>query len=202
MPHEPQNVEEAIESLEHLADRKDKVTIGDMLDEFGERSFGPILIIIALLDILPVGSIPGLPTALALVAVLLAGQLVIGHDHVWLPQWVQRRSFKSDKLDSGLRKMEKPAAKLDAVFRNRLERFTTPFWQKVAGVAIILLCFTIPPLELIPLATTAPMLAIASFGLALTMRDGALMLIATLVSAVAFGLSLYFAVSYFLGSGN
>jgi hypothetical protein len=51
VPHEPQNVEEAVASLEHLAESQDRVTIGDMLDEFGERSFGPLLVIIALLDI-------------------------------------------------------------------------------------------------------------------------------------------------------
>jgi hypothetical protein len=199
MPHEPQNVEEAVASLEHLAEGRDRVTVGDMLDELGERSFGPLLVIIALLDILPVGSIPGLPTVLAMIGILLAAQLVAGHDHVWLPQWLQRRAIGADKLAKGLGKMEKPAAKIDRTFRNRLENFTTPFWQKLAGMAVILLCLTVPPLELIPLATTAPMLAIAAYGVALTVRDGLLMLLATVLSAAAVGISGYFVATSLLG---
>lgn len=202
MAHEPHNVEEAITSLEHLAEERDPVTVGDMLDTFGERSFGPILMILALLEMSPIGGIPGLPTFLAMMCGLLAGQLLLGHDHVWLPHWVQQRSIGSDKLIKALHKIEGTAAKLDRRFRNRLERFTTPVWQKLAAFAVILLCLSVPPLELVPFASTAPMLAIASFGLALTVKDGLLMLIATILSALAIGVSLYFVVTLLGGGGG
>jgi hypothetical protein len=39
-------------------------------------------------------------------------------------------------------------------------------------------------LELLPFATTVPMAAIASFGLAMTLRDGLLMALGFLISAV------------------
>jgi hypothetical protein len=50
---------------------------------------------------------------------------------------------------------------------------------------VILLACAVPPLELLPLATTAPMLAIAAFGLAITVRDGALMIAAMVLAATA-----------------
>jgi hypothetical protein len=43
----------------------------------------------------------------------------------------------------------------------------------------------LPPLELLPFASTAPMAAIATFGLALLVRDGVLMLVATCLSVAA-----------------
>lgn len=202
MGQEPHNIEEAVGSLEELAQRQDRVAISDMLDQFGERSFGPVLMMLALLEISPIGGIPGLPTFLAVLCALIAGQLLLGHDHLWMPQWVQRRSLESGKLLSALCKVEGVARKLDKRFRGRLERFTTPFWQKLAAAAIILLCLTVPPLELVPFASTAPMLAIASFGLALTVKDGLLMLIATVLSALALGASIYFVVTQVAGGGG
>lgn len=202
MSHEPHNVEEAVGSLEELARRQDRVSIGDMLDSFGKRSFGPALMIFALLEISPVGGIPGVPTFLAVICALLGAQLLVGHDHVWLPQWIQRRSLEGGKLLAAMCKVEGVARQLDKRFKDRLERFTTPFWQKLAGGAIVLLCLSVPPLEVVPFASSAPMLAIASFGLALTVRDGLLMLVAVLLSVAAMAASLYFVATQVLGSGG
>lgn len=55
----------------------------------------------------------------------------------------------------------------------------------MAAGLCILLALTVPPLELLPFATTAPMAAIAAFGLALLVRDGLLMVIATLLAGAA-----------------
>jgi hypothetical protein len=62
--------------------------------------------------------------------------------------------------------------------------------RKVAALICILLACTVPPLELLPFATTAPMAAIAAFGLALMVRDGVLMLVAMALSIVAVGVGL------------
>lgn len=198
---EPHNVREAVASLEELAGKRDPVRIGDVLDTFGERSFGPLLMILALLEITPVGSIPGVPTVIATLCVLLAGQLALGHDPVWLPQWVQRRSLRADKLATGAQKLEGVAERLDRLFKGRLERFATDWWQRAAGLAVILLCLTVPPLELLPLASTVPMLAIASIGLALTVRDGLLLLIAITFAGLAMGAGVVFAIAQLGGGG-
>lgn len=46
----------------------------------------------------------------------------------------------------------------------------------------------VPPLELFPFASSAPMAAIAPIGLALLLRDGALMVVASLLACGAAGL--------------
>jgi len=63
---------------------------------------------------------------------------------------------------------------------------------RLSAVACILLALTVPPLELLPFASSAPMAAIAMFGLALLVHDGALMIAAWLLAgmAVAFGFGL------------
>lgn len=55
----------------------------------------------------------------------------------------------------------------------------------MAGLLCILLALTIAPLELVPFGAAMPLSAIAAFGLALTLKDGALMLLAFTVSVAA-----------------
>lgn len=192
MSHEPHSVEEAVEALEELADKQDEIGIGDVLDEFGRRSFGPFLMIFALLEITPLGGIPGVPTFLAVMCALVAIQMLTASDHVWLPSIIERRSVGASKLRKSAEKLEGLAEKLDHWFHGRLRKFTGPPMQKFAAVMILALCLTVPPLEFLPFASSGPMLAIAAFGLALTVRDGLLMLIASALSVAAIGFGTYY----------
>lgn len=204
MAKEPHSVEETVEGLEELAERKKAVCVGDIVDEFGHRSFGPFLLIFALLELTPLGGVPGVPTALAVICAIIALQLLIGCEHVWIPGFIEQRSIGSKKLQTSAEKLEGIAQKLDHVFHGRLKRFTSPPWQKLAAVMILLLCVTVPPLEFLPFASSAPMVTIAAFGLALTVRDGLLMLVASVLSVVAIGMGtwLYWTSDKTVGGGG
>ncbi len=171
-----------------------KVRVADVLDDFGARSFGPFIMIPAVLEITPVGGIPGVPTVLALFIALIAVQLLIGRDHVWMPQFVQRRAVGSKKLHKAVGKLKGMANFLDRHSKGRLEGLTKGTAIKLVAAVIIALCCTVPPLEFLPFASTIPMLAIAVLGLALTVRDGALLLGSLLFAglATALGLATYF----------
>ena len=188
MSSEPKNVKEAVENLEELADHSDEVRMGDVLDEFGKRSFGPFLLMLGLLEVTPIGGIPGVPTLIALLCALIGLQLVIRQDHIWVPAFVEKRALASDKLMKSAKKMESWADRLDHWFHGRLKRFTSPFWQRIVGGVVILMAVTVPPLEFIPFASSAPMLTIAALGLALMVRDGLLMLGALVASMLALGI--------------
>lgn len=178
--------------LREIADSKDKVSIGDVLDAIGDRSYGPAIMIPALIEITPIGGIPGLPTFLALIIAITAVQLLFGKEHLWLPGFIQRRSVSSEKLHKAADKLNGIARKLDKWFHGRMPRFVKQPWPRIAAAIVVLLCCTVPPLELLPFASTAPMLAIAAFGLALLVRDGLLMLIALglSIAAVVVGIGL------------
>jgi hypothetical protein len=185
---EVHSVGDILDKLRELADSQDKVKIGDMLEAIGKRSFAPFLLIPALIDISPVGSIPGLPTLLGLMIAIIAVQLLIGRDHLWLPGFIANRSRKSEDVRKAADKLNPLARRLDRWFHGRLPRLTSKPFQRIAAVIILLLTLTVPPLELLPLATTAPMAAIAAFGLALLVHDGLLMLIAGAMSIAAIGI--------------
>lgn len=174
-----------LDMLRKTADRHDRVTIGNVLDAVGDRSYGPALLIPALLEITPIGGIPGVPTFLALFIALVAGQLLVGKEHLWLPGFVQARAVSAEKLHKAADKLDPLARRLDRWFHGRLTRFVKQPWPRIAAASVIVLCMTVPPLEFVPFASTAPMLAIAAFGLALLVRDGLLMLLALGASAAA-----------------
>ncbi len=187
----PQGVEEVLAELDELAAARPRVCIGDVLDDFGKRSFGPFILIPPLIELSPIGGIPGLPTFLALVIALTAAQLFLGKDHVWMPQFIQQRSISSRRLHKAVTKLRGIAHWLDERSHGRLKPLTEGVWIKAAAIVIVALCCTVPPLEFIPFASSAPMLAIAAFGLALTVRDGVLMLIALALAGTAVGVGGY-----------
>lgn len=187
MSNEPHSIEDVLEGIEDLGERRDKVCVGDALDEFGRRSFGPILLLLPLIELSPIGGIPAVPTFLALMIALIAGQLAFGRDHVWLPRFVERRAVDGDKLARAAHRLDGTATRIDGWFHGRLKWLTQGLWPRIAALVVIALCCTVPPLELIPFASSAPMIAIAAFGLALMVRDGLLMLIAFALSLGAVG---------------
>ncbi|KTT69622.1 exopolysaccharide biosynthesis protein [Sphingomonas endophytica] len=193
MADEPHSVGDILDTIEKLADENDRVVVGDLVEALGARGFGPFLIVMPLIDISPIGSVPGLPTAMALVIALIAVQMALGRKHLWFPGFVRRRSVSSGNAKKAVDKTRGVARFMDRWFHGRLPVLTSGPFVRVAAVGVILLACAVPPLELLPLATTIPMLAIAAFGLAITVRDGALMIVAMLlaVAAVTVGVGLW-----------
>lgn len=187
MNHEPHSIEDVLEGIEDLGESRDEVCVGDALDEFGRRSFGPILLLLPLIELSPIGGIPGVPSLLALAIGLIAGQLLLGCDHVWLPRFIERRAVNGPRLARAAHHLDGAAAAIDRWFKGRLKWLTQGMWPRAAAAVILLLCCMVPPLEFIPFASSAPMIAIAAFGLALMVRDGLLMLVAFTLSLGAVG---------------
>lgn len=196
----------ATETIDRVRDKADerasdgdagegKVTIGELLDSFGHRTYGPFLLVPALLEISPIGGIPGVPTFLALIIVIFAVQMLMGREHFWLPGFIQKRSIGVSKIDKADDKMHPVTERMDRWFGGRLKTLTGRQAIKTAALCCILLALTVPPLEIIPFASTAPMAAIAAFGLALIMRDGLVMAIAFALTVVAFGVGIWSLVS-------
>lgn len=92
--------------------------------------------------------------------------------------------MSSGKLERATYKLQPVARLADHWFHGRLPALTSGPIVRVAAACAILLSLSVPPLELLPFARTAPMAAIAAFGLALLARDGLLMVIAFVLAGV------------------
>jgi len=177
-----------VDAIEDLAARKDEVAVGDLVEQFGSRTFAPFMMILALVGITPVGTIPSVPSFIALSIALVAGQQVLGRSHLWLPGVLRDRSVASGRIASGKGKLRKIAGILDAIARKRLTALASdPALRIVAGL-IVMLCACVPLLELVPFAAAGPFLAIALLSLAMLVRDGLVMLVG---GALALGALFY-----------
>ncbi|MBZ8133293.1 exopolysaccharide biosynthesis protein [Afifella sp. IM 167] len=195
MRDEPHSVEDILDRLEGRAERRGRVSLADLADAVGPRSYGPFLIVPALIELSPIGAIPGLPSMIALVVVIFAAQMLFGREHLWLPGFVARRHVSEARLKDAVEKVKRPARRFDRWFHGRWTALTTVPFVRVAAIVVILLAASVPPLELIPFASSAPMSAIAAFGVALLVRDGMVMAVALLVAAAALALSLAYLLS-------
>ncbi|MEW4449592.1 exopolysaccharide biosynthesis protein [Qipengyuania sp. JC766] len=199
MSENPKTVGEILDALEEKAGSEDEVSIGDVVETFGNRSYGPFLLVPALIGVSPVGGIPGVPTILAIIVGLFAVQMVFGRRKLWLPAVLKDRAVDGEKLAGAADKMRGVGKWLDKVFRERIEWVTADPAPRIAAIIVTLICVSVPPLELLPFAVFAPMTVVAAFGLALLVRDGLLMLIAFVGSAAVFVLAAY---SLLGGSGG
>lgn len=161
----------------------ERVSLDTIVERFGRRSFGPLLLLSGVITLAPViGDIPGVPTLLALLVLLVAGQLVIGRQHLWLPQWLLKRAVARAKVERSIGWLRRPARAIDRLLRPRLSALTG--WLGIRAIALccIIIALAMPPMELVPFSANGAGLALTAFGLGLIARDGLLALLAFVVT--------------------
>jgi hypothetical protein len=147
-----------------------KVSIGWLMEELGERSFGLTLLVMALIALLPGASI-----VVGLLMAWPAVQLMLGYEKASLPSVMARREV-------GVA----PLARIVAIAAPRLaraERLIRPRWpelfrktRRLTGAAILLLGLTL--ISPVPFSQIVPALVIMMLALAYLEEDGFALLIA------------------------
>lgn len=165
-----------VQEIAELARNGRVVTLGQVTDALGARGFGPLIFLPAMVELTPIGGVPGLPSFLALFISLIAVQILFGRSGFWLPDVMRRRHLGKDTVKKAVRYMCPTARRMDRWFGRRLRSLTVGVVRQMAAVVVIALCLTVPALELVPFASGAPMLAIAVIGFALMAEDGLLMM--------------------------
>jgi hypothetical protein len=178
---ELQNLTQLLERLKHNIDPGDHVSVGTMLEAIGRRSFGPILLFCGLLPASPLSGIPGLPSVIALLVLIVIIQLLTGHHHFWLPEWLLRRTVPKDKFCKALDFLQKPAHWVDRLLHPRLEYLTEGPAVYIIALICAIIALIMPPLELVPFANTSSGIALSIFGLALISHDGLLALLGFII---------------------
>jgi hypothetical protein len=91
----PQRISATLRRLAH--DIEDRIRLSDLIDHFGDRTFGAILLIFAIPNLIPLP--PGGSTVLGIPLILAAAQLAIGRPSLWLPQAIRNRSLRRLDLE-------------------------------------------------------------------------------------------------------
>jgi len=164
------------------------VTLDEILEAVGRRSFGPLLLLAGLVVLAPlVGDIPTVPTIMALLVLLVAGQLLLRREEFWLPGWLLRRSVERGKIRKAVGWLRRPVRWVDRILRPRLKALTGDAGAVAVAVACIIIALAMPPMEFIPFSANIAGVALAAFGLALVTRDGVVALVAFAFTLGALG---------------
>lgn len=157
----------------------DSVSVADLLNAVGRRSYGPVLLLLGFIAISPLTIIPGANVLVALITLIFAIQMAVGRHYPWIPRKALEFSFPRKHLIAGVAGADKYVAQIDRFLKPRLTFLTqAPFVQLVAlacvGAALVTL-----PLSFVPLGPVIPSLAVLLFGLAITARDGFVIVLAS-----------------------
>ena len=176
----------------------DHVTLGELLDLFGDEGLLLLCILLTLVFLIPV-SIPGVSTVFG-AAILLVGVSRLLSRQLWLPARVRDRRLPSDRLRPGLTGGLRWVQRMERLSRpHRLPALVDGRTQDVVNnLAFILAALLLmAPFGFVPFSNTLPALALLAYAIGFIQRDGGAVLLGHLANI---GTMVYFAV--LIGGGG
>lgn len=183
------NIEALINTINAASKGKKRITLDDLYKEVGGRSFGPLMLLAGLVTLAPlVGDIPGVPTTIGLIVIIVSSQMVMGRKSFWLPGILLNRSVSSAKLRKALSWLERPARFVDRLIRPRLVALTGKSATRVIACLCLLVGAAMPVMDFVPFTANIAGLALTAFGLSIIAHDGLLAIGALVFTMLAVGL--------------
>lgn len=168
-------------------ERSPQVTLADILQLAGERTFGFLFVLLSLPSALPVPA-PGYSIPFGIVMFLLAGQLIVGRKRPLLPDKMMYRPLDLKKVQGFLKAGMPWLQRIEVICRPRLTFICTGLTGRVIiGVAIALM--SISMMIPIPGTNTLPAMGIFLTGFGLLDDDGAITLAGLVVCLMGLALS-------------
>ncbi|MFY9287676.1 MAG: exopolysaccharide biosynthesis protein [Alphaproteobacteria bacterium] len=159
-----------------------RISLEDLMELLGNRSIGGLLLILSLPLTVPLAA-PALSGVFGIPLILIAIQLVMGRNTVWLPKFLKKRSFSRDKFVRTFKRIMPLLRGLEKLLKPRLAWLSSKWMAIPIGVVCILLAVTIAlP---VPFGNIIPSFALIFFALGLVQHDGLAIAFGYLVSLIA-----------------
>ena len=158
--------------------QESEISIRSMTHYFGERAFGFLLLIFALICIVPL-PIPGIHMLLAIPLFYLSLQQTVGRHEVWFPEKVRDYKIPNKAFHEVGRKTIPWIKKIEKISKPRLEFLTRGgFFCFFGAVIFYITAFLSIPL---PLTNLVPAMGIALMAIGFLIRDGLALLLGALI---------------------
>jgi hypothetical protein len=113
----------------------DQVLLGEIIDRFGVRAFGLLLLFCALVGVIPAPAGPGALSGGLLIAV--AVQLLFAKKHPWLPLWLRKRGIPRSSITAFLKRFGPWLQKTERLCKPRALAAFQPHWIVLMGLLLI-----------------------------------------------------------------
>ncbi len=155
------------------------VEVGELMRQFQRRSYGGVLLILALLAM-----VPGISVFAGIAMIVPAFQLFIGLHSPVFPSFIQKRKVGIAGLQKWGSTISSWIQRLETLVVPRWPTLSNQFARRLIGLVILLLglVVAIP----FPFSNFPPALATIGFALGLLERDGVMIILASALSIVAF----------------
>lgn len=150
--------------------------MGEVVHAFGERGFGALILIFALISLFPWP--PGSKAILSVPIILLSLELAFQRDRVWLPGWTMNRGLPRRAFGQALSRVLKPIRFVERLSRPRMPWLTGEVADVVTGLTCVFLAvmMALP----VPFGDLLPGVTLIVLGLGIMQRDGAAILLGAL----------------------
>ncbi|WP_099827529.1 exopolysaccharide biosynthesis protein [Oceaniglobus indicus] len=177
-------VGEIVDRLECLAGERD-VSVERIVSSFGPSSVLAMLLVPALLVVSPLSGVPLFSSICGISIVAIASQILLGRDHVWLPQRIMRLHLSGARMKRANGILRRIAGWLDRLSRPRLQPLVHPPMSALALALCILAGLTMPVLEFVPFSSSLLGAMVSLIAVGLLVGDGIFVVAGLVFGAVA-----------------
>jgi hypothetical protein len=178
-------------ALERWLDGTDEKTLGSLIDLFEEKSFAVLFVLLLGVPALPLPT-GGATHVFEVIAVLLAAQLVVGREEVWLPERWRQRELSGERQERFLTALMRMIRRLERVSKPRLRfAFNHRASNVVFGLLVIGGCaaaFLAPPFTGLD---TLPALGVVLISLGVLLEDFAVVIVGVVIGAAGVALEIF-----------
>ncbi|WP_409020368.1 exopolysaccharide biosynthesis protein [Brevundimonas vesicularis] len=145
-----------------------RLTLREMVEAFGERGFGAVILMLALMALIPWP--PGGKAIFSVPIILISAELALQSDRVWLPRWLMKASVSRTTYRTASQKILKRLRQVERLTRPRLPALTGEVADVIVGALCILLAMmmALP----VPFGDALPGIALVLLALGIIQRDG------------------------------
>lgn len=177
-PHARQRTSELLAGLAN-APGDDGIALGDIVDAFGVRGFGVLIVLGTLTAFIPTPV--GAGAVAGPLVMLFGAQMLFGLRKPWLPRWLRARRVSRAAIGRFVQRLRRVLLWLERASRPRWTQLFSGLWPSVTGLLVIGhgLVLALPiPLTNYPLA-----FVLLLTGVALVEDDGIVLLVSWVLMA-------------------
>ena len=161
--------------------------VGDILNALAHRSYGPLLLLPALISVLPIiGAIPGVTWTMSALTLLISLQFLFNRQSLWLPGGVRRITVPRGLFERSLEWSRPWLKRLDSFIHPRLNLMMGPPWPFLVAMLCVLLSLAMFVASVVPGGVVIPAFGVIFLAIGLTTHDGLILLAGIIASGAAF----------------
>lgn len=167
--------------LQLAATANETVTVRNLLDHFGERALGALLLIFAIPNAFPMP--PGVSFLMGAPLLFISFQLMLGRASLWLPRAITNRGVSRDMFLAMCLRVLPALRRIELLVKPRHQVLFNPVAERLVGAMTFVLAVVI--FLPIPFGNMPPAFAMVAFGFGLVEFDGLAIVVGWLLATVS-----------------